>query len=85
MFWTVVNELKSPENAGMIVRSHVAFGGEEILVIGPLQSDPRRAGQLFVRAGPLHRAQSGAGNHGEASPPMGVEQLQRDHRNVSGC
>ncbi len=34
MFWTVVNELRSPENAGMIVRSHVAFGGEEILVIG---------------------------------------------------
>ena len=34
MFWTAVNELKSPENAGMIVRSHVAFGGQEILIIG---------------------------------------------------
>jgi len=33
------NELKSPENAGMIVRSHVAFGGEEILIVG---SEPRQ-------------------------------------------
>jgi tRNA G18 (ribose-2'-O)-methylase SpoU len=46
MFWTVVNELKSPENAGMIVRSHVAFGGEEILVIGkePWQFKKRARG-----------------------------------------
>ena len=39
MFWTVENELKSPENAGMIVRSHVAFGGQEIVIIG---SEPWR-------------------------------------------
>ncbi len=46
MFWTVVNELKSPENAGMIVRSHVAFGGEEILIIGnePWQFKKRARG-----------------------------------------
>jgi 23S rRNA (guanosine2251-2'-O)-methyltransferase len=34
MFWTAVNDLRSPENAGMIVRSHVAFGGEDIVIIG---------------------------------------------------
>jgi 23S rRNA (guanosine2251-2'-O)-methyltransferase len=46
MFWTAVNELKSPENAGMIVRSHVAFGGEEIVIIGrePWQFKKRTQG-----------------------------------------
>ena len=49
MFWTVVNELKSPENAGMIVRSHVAFGGEEIVVIGKEPWRFKKRAQSFAR------------------------------------
>jgi 23S rRNA (guanosine2251-2'-O)-methyltransferase len=49
MFWTAVNELKSPENAGMIVRSHVAFGGEEILVIGKEPWQFKKRAQSFSR------------------------------------
>jgi len=49
MFWTAVNELKSPENAGMIVRSHVAFGGEEILVIGSEPWQFKKRAQGFSR------------------------------------
>src|SRR6266850_4461827 len=49
MFWTVVNELKSPENAGMIVRSHVAFGGQEILIIGKEPWRFKKRAQGFSR------------------------------------
>jgi len=49
MFWTVVNELKSPENAGMIVRSHVAFGGQEILIIGTEPWQFKKRAQAFSR------------------------------------
>jgi tRNA G18 (ribose-2'-O)-methylase SpoU len=49
MFWTVVNELKSPQNAGMIVRSHVAFGGEEILIIGAEPWRFKKRAQAFSR------------------------------------
>jgi tRNA G18 (ribose-2'-O)-methylase SpoU len=49
MFWTVLNELKSPENAGMIVRSHVAFGGEEIVVIGRAPWHFKKRAQSFSR------------------------------------
>jgi tRNA G18 (ribose-2'-O)-methylase SpoU len=49
MFWTAVNELKSPENAGMIVRSHVAFGGEEIIVIGSEPWQFKKRAQGFSR------------------------------------
>jgi 23S rRNA (guanosine2251-2'-O)-methyltransferase len=49
MFWTVVNELKSPENAGIIVRSHVAFGGEEIVVIGREPWQFKKRDQSFSR------------------------------------
>lgn len=34
MFHTVLANLKSPENVGLIVRSHVAFGGSDIIFIG---------------------------------------------------
>jgi 23S rRNA (guanosine2251-2'-O)-methyltransferase len=49
MFWTVVNDLKSPENAGMIVRSHVAFGGEEIVIIGSEPWQFKKRAQSFSR------------------------------------
>ena len=34
MFLTVLHQLKSPENVGMIVRSHVAFGGDKVIFVG---------------------------------------------------
>jgi tRNA(Leu) C34 or U34 (ribose-2'-O)-methylase TrmL len=34
MFCTALYHLKSPQNVGMIVRAHVAFGGQELLFIG---------------------------------------------------
>jgi 23S rRNA (guanosine2251-2'-O)-methyltransferase len=49
MFWTAADELKSPENAGMIVRSHVAFGGEEIIVIGKEPWQFKKRAQSFSR------------------------------------
>ena len=49
MFWTVLNELKSPQNAGMVVRSHVAFGGEEILLIGAEPWRFKKRAQGFSR------------------------------------
>lgn len=39
MFATVLHNLKSPENTGLIVRTHVAFDGEKLVIIGP---DPWR-------------------------------------------
>src|SRR5678816_1970618 len=34
MFCTVLHTLQSPQNVGMIVRSHVAFGGDRIVMLG---------------------------------------------------
>jgi tRNA G18 (ribose-2'-O)-methylase SpoU len=34
MFCTVLHSLKSPTNVGMIIRSHVAFGGREVVFVG---------------------------------------------------
>lgn len=34
MFCTVLHSLKSPTNVGTIVRSHVAFGGSEVVFVG---------------------------------------------------
>lgn len=34
MFCTVLHQLKSPQNVGMIVRSHVAHGGGEVIFTG---------------------------------------------------
>ncbi len=50
MFCTVLHELKSPTNVGMIVRSHVAFGGVQIVFVG--QNKPwefRKQSQSFSR------------------------------------
>lgn len=33
-FCTILNSLKSPQNVGMIIRSHVAYGGSEIIFTG---------------------------------------------------
>ncbi len=35
-FHTVLWNVKSPVNAGMIVRSHVAFGGDALVVVDPV-------------------------------------------------
>lgn len=34
MYCTVLHKLKSPENVGMIIRSHVAFGGDKVVLVG---------------------------------------------------
>lgn len=34
MFVTALHQLNSPQNVGMIVRSHVAFGGDKLIFIG---------------------------------------------------
>lgn len=34
MFCTVLHSLKSPMNVGMIIRTHVAFGGAEVVFVG---------------------------------------------------
>jgi len=34
VFVTALHRLKSPQNVGMIVRSHVAFGGAQVLFVG---------------------------------------------------
>ncbi len=33
-FCTILNSLKSPQNVGMIIRSHVAYGGSELIMTG---------------------------------------------------
>ena len=33
-FCTILNALKSPQNVGMILRSHVAYGGSELIFTG---------------------------------------------------
>jgi 23S rRNA (guanosine2251-2'-O)-methyltransferase len=33
-FCTILNSLKSPQNVGMIVRTHVAYGGSEFIITG---------------------------------------------------
>ena len=48
MFSTVLHHLKSPENVGMIVRSHVAFGADRIVIVGPAWHLKKRA-QNFSR------------------------------------
>lgn len=35
MFTTVLHNLKSPENVGIVVRTHVAFGGQSLVIVGP--------------------------------------------------
>ncbi len=33
-FCTILNSLKSPQNVGMIVRTHVAYGGTDLIITG---------------------------------------------------
>ena len=50
MFCTVLHSLKSPTNVGGIVRSHVAFGGSEVVFVG--YQEPwsfRKGSQAFSR------------------------------------
>jgi tRNA G18 (ribose-2'-O)-methylase SpoU len=49
MFWTVLYQIKSPENAGMLVRAHVAFGGARIVVVGPDPLHLTKRAQAFSR------------------------------------
>ena len=49
MFATVMHHLKSPENVGMIVRTHVAFGGEKLIVVGPDPWRLKKRAQGFSR------------------------------------
>lgn len=49
-FCTILNALKSPQNVGMILRSHVAYGGSELIFTG--QDDPwkfKKGTQAFSR------------------------------------
>ncbi len=50
MFTTALRQLKSPQNVGMIVRSHVAFGGREVVFVGyDLPWRFRKGSQAFSR------------------------------------
>lgn len=49
-FCTILNNLKSPQNVGMILRSHVAFGGSELIFTGqPLPWNFKKGTQAFSR------------------------------------
>ncbi|HVT29559.1 MAG TPA: TrmH family RNA methyltransferase [Lacipirellulaceae bacterium] len=49
MFATVVDNLKSPENTGIILRTHVAFGGGSFVMIGPEPWRFKKRSQSFSR------------------------------------
>jgi 23S rRNA (guanosine2251-2'-O)-methyltransferase len=50
MFCTVLHNLKSPENVGMIVRSHVAFRGDQVVFVGrQLPWQFKKSTQAFSR------------------------------------
>lgn len=49
MFATVLHNLKSPENVGIVVRTHVAFGGEKLVVVGPDPWRLKKRAQAFSR------------------------------------
>ena len=49
MFATVLHNVKSPENTGMIVRTHVAFGGERLVIVGPDPLRFKKRSQAFSR------------------------------------
>ena len=50
MFCTVLHTLKSPQNVGTIVRSHVAFGGGPVVFVGQeLPWQFRKGTQAFSR------------------------------------
>jgi 23S rRNA (guanosine2251-2'-O)-methyltransferase len=50
MFSTVMHSLKSPQNVGTIVRTHVAFGGGPVVFVGSQTPwEFRKASQAFSR------------------------------------
>ena len=49
MFATVLHSLNSPQNTGMIVRTHVAFGGEKLVMIGAEPWRFKKGSQAFSR------------------------------------
>jgi len=49
MFATILHHLGSPENTGMIVRAHVAFGGEKLVIIGQAPWRFKKSTQAFSR------------------------------------
>jgi 23S rRNA (guanosine2251-2'-O)-methyltransferase len=49
MFATVLHNLKSPENAGIIIRTHVAFGGGPFVIVGPKPWRFKKRAQTFSR------------------------------------
>ena len=49
MFATVVHNLTSPENMGVILRTHVAFGGERFVMVGPEPWRFKKRTQAFSR------------------------------------
>jgi 23S rRNA (guanosine2251-2'-O)-methyltransferase len=49
VFWTALNDRRSTENAGMIVRSHAAFGGQAIVIIGQEPWQFKKRAQAFSR------------------------------------
>jgi 23S rRNA (guanosine2251-2'-O)-methyltransferase len=49
MFATVVHNLKSPENTGLILRTHVAFGGEHFVMVGSEPWRFKKRTQAFSR------------------------------------
>ena len=49
MFATVLHNLKSPENTGMIVRTHAAYGGSQLVIVGSEPWRFRKRSQAFSR------------------------------------
>lgn len=49
MFATVAHNLTSPENTGMMLRAHVAFGGERFVMVGPEPWRFKKRTQAFSR------------------------------------
>lgn len=50
VFSTVLHSLKSPQNVGLITRSHVAFGGDKLVFLGyPLPWEYKKGSQAFSR------------------------------------
>jgi tRNA G18 (ribose-2'-O)-methylase SpoU len=49
MFATVLHNLKSPENVGIVVRTHVAFGGGPLVIVGSEPWRFKKRAQAFSR------------------------------------
>ena len=49
MFSTVLYNIKSSENTGILVRAHVALGGDKVVIVGPEPWHLSKRGQAFSR------------------------------------